>query len=130
MVDKDDGIRPDISVATLGALKPVFKKGGTTTAGNSSQVGTANPVLPMMGPAMLLPAMLTFVKGGGTMVHLSTSSKDRLQAILRGHTWQISSTRTVTDGPRLRQQQPACVLQLNLITIPQFRHPLLGALYH
>ena len=39
VVDKDDGIRPDISVATLGALKPVFKKGGTTTAGNSSQVG-------------------------------------------------------------------------------------------
>ena len=34
----DDGIRPDISTAALSKLKAVFKKDGTTTAGNSSQV--------------------------------------------------------------------------------------------
>ncbi|XP_043720608.1 3-ketoacyl-CoA thiolase 2, peroxisomal [Telopea speciosissima] len=34
----DDGFRPNASVADLGKLKPVFKKDGTTTAGNSSQV--------------------------------------------------------------------------------------------
>ncbi|OAY55393.1 3-ketoacyl-CoA thiolase 2, peroxisomal [Manihot esculenta] len=34
----DDGIRPNTSVSELGKLKPVFKKDGTTTAGNSSQV--------------------------------------------------------------------------------------------
>ncbi|CAI0380399.1 unnamed protein product [Linum tenue] len=34
----DDGIRPNASVADLARLKPVFKKDGTTTAGNSSQV--------------------------------------------------------------------------------------------
>ena len=38
VVDCEDGIRPKISVEKLGKLKPVFKKGGTTTAGNSSQV--------------------------------------------------------------------------------------------
>eukprot|EP00891_Asterochloris_glomerata_P004688 jgi/Astpho2/4688/Aster-00248 len=48
VVDKDDGIRPDISVATLGALKPVFKKGGTTTAGNSSQVSDGAAATLMM----------------------------------------------------------------------------------
>merc|ERR1712060_162587 len=37
-VDKDDGVRPTTSMATLGKLKPAFQKGGTTTAGNSSQV--------------------------------------------------------------------------------------------
>ena len=36
IVDREDGIRPNISVEKLGKLKPVFKKGGTTTAGNSS----------------------------------------------------------------------------------------------
>ncbi|EPS68937.1 hypothetical protein M569_05826, partial [Genlisea aurea] len=34
----DDGIRPQTSVSELGKLKPVFKKDGSTTAGNSSQV--------------------------------------------------------------------------------------------
>ena len=38
MVEHDDGIRPDISTAALSKLKAVFKKDGTTTAGNSSQV--------------------------------------------------------------------------------------------
>lgn len=38
LVEHDDGIRPDISAGALGKLKAVFKKDGTTTAGNSSQV--------------------------------------------------------------------------------------------
>lgn len=38
VVDKDDGVRGDISLATLSKLKPAFKKGGSTTAGSSSQV--------------------------------------------------------------------------------------------
>ena len=38
LVEHDDGIRPDISMAALAKLKPVFKKDGSTTAGNSSQV--------------------------------------------------------------------------------------------
>lgn len=38
VVDKDDGVRPGVSAQQLAALKPVFKKGGSTTAGNSSQV--------------------------------------------------------------------------------------------
>ncbi|KAK4778248.1 hypothetical protein SAY87_018435 [Trapa incisa] len=34
----DDGIRPNTTTSDLAKLKPVFKKDGTTTAGNSSQV--------------------------------------------------------------------------------------------
>jgi len=36
IVDKDDGCRPETTVAGLGKLKPAFSKDGTTTAGNSS----------------------------------------------------------------------------------------------
>ena len=38
VISEDDGIRPGVSAQALAGLKPVFKKGGTTTAGNSSQV--------------------------------------------------------------------------------------------
>lgn len=37
-VTADDGIRANSSVQSLAKLQPAFKKGGTTTAGNSSQV--------------------------------------------------------------------------------------------
>ncbi len=39
VVTEDDGVRADATVESLGTLKAVFKKGGSTTAGNSSQVG-------------------------------------------------------------------------------------------
>ncbi|CAL8469403.1 g8944 [Coccomyxa elongata] len=38
VVSEDDGIRPGVSTQALGGLKTVFKKNGTTTAGNSSQI--------------------------------------------------------------------------------------------
>ena len=38
VVDKDEGIREQATMESLGKLKASFKQGGTTTAGNSSQV--------------------------------------------------------------------------------------------
>ena len=38
VVDKDEGIREDTSMEALARLKPVFKKDGQVTAGNSSQL--------------------------------------------------------------------------------------------
>lgn len=38
LVSKDEGVRAGTTAAKLGGLKAVFKKGGTTTAGNASQV--------------------------------------------------------------------------------------------
>ena len=37
-LDRDEGIRPDSNPAALARLKPVFRSGGTVTAGNSSQL--------------------------------------------------------------------------------------------
>lgn len=36
--DQDEGVRPDTSIDILATLKPVFKLGGTVTAGNASQM--------------------------------------------------------------------------------------------
>ncbi|WP_442576063.1 acetyl-CoA C-acetyltransferase [Microbacterium sp. F51-2R] len=38
VVTKDEGIRPDTTVETLGGLRPAFAEGGSITAGNSSQI--------------------------------------------------------------------------------------------
>jgi len=38
LVDKDEGVRAETNLEGLGKLKAAFKPGGSTTAGNSSQV--------------------------------------------------------------------------------------------
>lgn len=38
IVNRDEGVRPDTTVETLGKLRPAFAEGGSITAGNSSQI--------------------------------------------------------------------------------------------
>lgn len=47
-VTKDDGIRPNATAESLGKLKPAFKEGGSSTAGNSSQVSDGAAATLMM----------------------------------------------------------------------------------
>lgn len=49
VVSADENIRSDTSLEKLGRLRPVFKEGGTVTAGNASKMGDA-------GAAMVLTA--------------------------------------------------------------------------
>jgi acetyl-CoA acyltransferase 1 len=65
-VTKDDGIRQETTMESLGKLKPAFRKNGTTTAGNSSQVtdGAAAVVLARRSVAdkLGLPILAKFVQ--------------------------------------------------------------------
>ncbi|KAH1046858.1 hypothetical protein J1N35_037642 [Gossypium stocksii] len=56
-ISVDDGIRANTSVSDLGKLKPVFKKNGTTTAGNSSQVSDG------AGAVLLMKRSVAMCKG-------------------------------------------------------------------
>src|SRR5690606_10839129 len=47
ILDRDEGPRPDTTLEKLAALKPVFE-GGTTTAGNASQLSDGAAALVMM----------------------------------------------------------------------------------
>jgi len=48
VVDRDEGVRPDTTSATLGALKPAFQKDGTVTAGNAPGVNDGASALVVM----------------------------------------------------------------------------------
>ncbi|KAI8003678.1 3-ketoacyl-CoA thiolase 2, peroxisomal [Camellia lanceoleosa] len=56
-ISVDDGIRPNATLSDLAKLKPVFKKDGTTTAGNSSQVSDG------AGAVLLMKRSLAMQKG-------------------------------------------------------------------
>lgn len=48
LCNADEGIRPDTSMEALAALKPAFKRQGTVTAGNSSQVSDGSAAVVVM----------------------------------------------------------------------------------
>ncbi|KAL2507302.1 3-ketoacyl-CoA thiolase 2 [Forsythia ovata] len=56
-ISVDDGIRPNATVSDLAKLKPVFKKDGSTTAGNSSQVSDG------AGAVLLMKRSVAMQKG-------------------------------------------------------------------
>lgn len=62
--DTDEGIRPDTTLERLAKLRPVFKKGGSVTAGNSSQTSDGAAAVVLMSreraKAMGLNPLLTF----------------------------------------------------------------------
>lgn len=60
VIRADDGVRAGTSAAGLGKLRAVFKKDGSTTAGNSSQAPPPAPVppLPHAPPRMHPPALI------------------------------------------------------------------------
>jgi acetyl-CoA acyltransferase len=68
---RDEGPRPDTSLEALAKLKPVFKMGGTVTAGNASQMsdGAAGALLMSRGKAEALglkplARFISFAVGG------------------------------------------------------------------
>ncbi|HUW78202.1 MAG TPA: acetyl-CoA C-acetyltransferase [Candidatus Nanopelagicaceae bacterium] len=48
LFSKDEGIRPETTMESLGALKPAFSSGGTITAGSSSQISDAAAAVVVM----------------------------------------------------------------------------------
>ena len=48
VLDRDDGIRPGTTCESLSTLRPVFKKNGTVTAGNASQMSDGAAVVLLM----------------------------------------------------------------------------------
>jgi len=48
VMDADESVRPETSMATLGALKPAFRKDGTVTAGNAPPVNDGAAALVVM----------------------------------------------------------------------------------
>lgn len=45
---RDEHVRPDVTPASLGKLKPVFKDGGTVTAGNASGINDGGAAVTLM----------------------------------------------------------------------------------
>jgi 3-oxoadipyl-CoA thiolase len=59
LVDKDEGLRPDTTLAALAALTPVFRRNGTVTAGNSSPLNDGASGVLVVSEAVVKAEKLT-----------------------------------------------------------------------
>jgi acetyl-CoA C-acetyltransferase len=50
VIEHDEGVRPETTVETLGALRPAFDQDGTVTAGNASQLSDGASAVVLMSP--------------------------------------------------------------------------------
>lgn len=57
----DEGVRADTSTESLGALRPAFRKGGTITAGNASQISDGACAVVVMSKAKAQEQGLTWL---------------------------------------------------------------------
>ena len=73
VLDKDEGPRTDTSLEKLAALQPAFKKGGTVTAGNSSQISDGAAALllttPQKAEQLKLKPMARIIASAAAGVH-------------------------------------------------------------
>ncbi len=87
VVSQDEGIRADSSLDKLAALKPVFKKNGTVTAGNSSQISDGAAALLLATPerasALGLKPLARIVCSAVAGVHPSTMGMGPVPATLK-----------------------------------------------
>jgi acetyl-CoA acyltransferase len=73
IVDTDDGVRTDTSIAGLAKLKPAFAAQGTVTAGNASQTSDGAAFLVLMSARMMKQLNLSPI---GRLVHYAAAGVD------------------------------------------------------
>jgi acetyl-CoA C-acetyltransferase len=75
VVETDEGVRPETTVESLGALRPAFARDGTVTAGNASQIsdGGAAVIVASKAAAEQLEGSLGEVVGYGQVAGPDTS---------------------------------------------------------
>jgi len=121
VVSQDEGIRADSSLDKLAALKPVFKKNGTVTAGNSSQISDGAAALLLATPerasALGLKPLARIVCSAVAGVHPSTMGMGPVPATLKALNRagiRMDQIDLVELNEAFASQSLACIKELGL----------------
>ena len=120
-VQADEGPRSDTNLEKLGALKPVFREGGTVTAGNSSTLNDgASAVLLMSERAareLGLKPLARFVSSGDAGVdprYMGIGPVPASRKALKTAGWAAKDVDLVELNEAFASQSLACVRDLDL----------------
>ncbi|MFT4703331.1 MAG: acetyl-CoA acyltransferase [Bradymonadia bacterium] len=120
-VEHDESPRPDSTMEGLAKLSPVFKKGGTVTAGNSSPINDGAAALLIASEAAVerygLTPMARVVSFATAGVHPSLMGEGPIPASQRALTragWTVDDLELVELNEAFGAQSLACIRGLNL----------------
>ncbi|MFJ4771294.1 thiolase family protein [Streptomyces uncialis] len=121
VVTTDESIREDTSYEKLAALKPVFRDGGTVTAGNSSPMNDGAAGLLLMSEEALrdlgLDSLGRYVAGGSAGVHPDVMGLGPVPAtrkVLARAGWTVADLDDAEFNEAFAAQALACVDQLGI----------------
>ncbi|MFI7008456.1 thiolase family protein [Streptomyces sp. NPDC050145] len=133
VVDADECIRPDTSLEKLGGLKPVFRKGGSVTAGNASPMNDGAAGLLLVSEEALndlgLESLGRYVAGASAGVHpdvMGIGPVPATQKALARVGWGIGDIQEAEFNEAFAAQALACVDGLGID--PELVNPTGGAI--
>lgn len=121
VVDSDEGIRADTSLAKLAALKPAFRKDGSVTAGNSSPLNDGAAGLVLVSERGLsglgVEPLARYVAGASAGVHPDVMGVGPIPAtekVLARSGWQLADLETAELNEAFAAQSLAVIDGLGL----------------
>ena len=118
---KDEGVRAITTPESLAKLRPVFKKDGTVTAGNSSQMsdGAAMAILMAEGNAAKsgikpLANMLSFAVAGTDPAYMGIGPVEAIPKALKIAGKKLSDIQLIELNEAFASQAIACMRELDL----------------
>jgi acetyl-CoA acyltransferase len=121
VVAADEGVRPDASVQSLAQLDPVFRQGGTVTAGNSSPLNDGAAAVLVVSERVLEELGLTplgrYVTTGTAGVHpdvMGIGPVPATQRALQRAGWSVGDVELVELNEAFAAQSVAVMRELHL----------------
>ncbi|MFF2161342.1 thiolase family protein [Streptomyces sp. NPDC058175] len=133
VVEQDECIRPDTSLEKLGTLKPVFRKGGTVTAGNASPMNDGAAGVLLVSEDALhdlgLESLGRYVAGASAGVHPDVMGIGPVPATRKALArvgWSVADLQEAEFNEAFAAQALACVDALGID--PELVNPTGGAI--
>lgn len=133
LVDRDECVREDTSYEKLSALRPVFRKGGTVTAGNASPMNDGAAGLLLVSEEALhelgLESLGRYVAGASAGVHpdvMGIGPVPATQKALARVGWTVGDLQEAEFNEAFAAQALACVDALGID--PELVNPTGGAI--
>ncbi|MGW0911066.1 thiolase family protein [Streptomyces sp. NPDC002784] len=133
VVDTDECVREDTSVEKLARLKPVFREGGTVTAGNASPMNDGAAGLLLVSEEALnelgLESLGRYAGGASAGVHpdvMGIGPVPATQKVLARARWSVADLQEAEFNEAFAAQALACVDRLGID--PELVNPTGGAI--
>ncbi|MFJ5880483.1 thiolase family protein [Kitasatospora cineracea] len=121
LVERDESIRPDTTAEKLAALKPVFRPGGTVTAGNASPMNDGAAALLLVSERALaeleLEPLGRYVAGASAGVHpdvMGIGPVPATRRVLERSGWKLAELETAEFNEAFAAQALASVGELGI----------------